>query len=321
MHKYLLVLLLCASAAQAQNAPIADTGRVVILSQRVGPVIDSTEREKFSLFQGILIRNFGSTQSYRKAVVVQLLDSTYWVRLTVGLKNQPERDTLVAYSPAVIRQLAEKIDHFEAIQAGTYRSETPAGSLASGKLPLAPAEGYLYPRYFPALDFGIGLRTYSPDFSGLSGVFGRAPNLGVSPFLSAIAEMAIMEALAIQAEGGISVGGDKAYQGSLGGVYYLPLISSKKLRAFVGAAYTFCSLHYSSSGIIVEGGGSGFSGTAGLQLHLGTAAAVDVYAGYSSLPEVTTQFSDWTVSGNRITVPASVKLSSPMLGLRIKFFE
>lgn len=342
MQKYLLFLLLCACGMQAQNPPIADPGRVVILSERVGPVIDSTERERFSLFGGALIRYFGSTRSFRKAVVVQLPDSTYGVRFTVGLPNEAPRDTLVTYSYAVIWQLAEKINHFEEIQAGTYQpaqqppplrsntgelvvSEAKRGRVASravGKLPLAPAEGYPYPRYFPAVDFGFGLRTYSPDVSGLAGVFGRDPDLGLSPLLSGIFEIGFAEAFAIQLEGGSSVGGEKAFQGSLGGVYYIPLSSSKKVRAFVGAAMIFCSLDSRYSGIVVNGGGSGFSGTAGLQLLLGTVAAAEVYAGYSSLPEVTTLYTDWSPSGaERVSVPASVKLSSPVLGLRVKFLE
>ncbi len=341
MRQYLVLLLLCASSMplRAQNPALPDTGRVVILSERVGAVIDSTEREKFGLFTGILIRHFGSTGSFRNAVVLQLPDSTFRVRFTVGGQNGSQRDTLLTYSIGALWLLSQKINHFEEIESGRYRLtqeapplqsvkgtlifpepiKRPMGSTGYGTLPLAPAERYPYPRYFPALDFGIGLRTYDPDLSGLTGVFGKVPSLGLSPFVSAITEIALTEAFALQLEGGMSVGGEEAFQGSIGGIYYVPLTSSKKVRAFLEAAILLCSFNARQSGIIVEGGGAGASVTAGLQLLLGTSMAVDIYAGYSALPEVNTQFTDY--SSTSTGIPASVDMSSAMFGLRIKFLQ
>ncbi len=347
MWQYLVLLLLCACSVrlQATILSIPDTGRVVILSERVGPNIDPAEREKFGLFESILIRLFGSTLSFRNAAVLQLPDSTFRVCFTLGWQNERPRDTLVTYSYEVLLRIAETIEHFEGIKSGAYQQgrSTPSLRSATGELvvpkatesrvasqgheirplalPLAPAEGYPYPRYFPSLDLGIGLHTYAPDLSGLSKVFGKTPSLGISPLVFGIAELALAEAFAIQIEGGLSIGGQNSYQGSLGGAYYIPLGSSREVHAFLGAAILICSLSAEQSGIRVEGGGAGFSGTAGVEIKLGTTAATDFYAGFCSLPEIATSFDDWVSPTQRTSVPASIKLSSLLFGLRIKFIQ
>jgi hypothetical protein len=347
MRQYLILLLLCACSVRLHATILStpDTGRVVILSERVGPNIDPAEREKFGLFESILIHLFGSTLSFRNAVVLQLPDSTFRVCFTLGWQNELPRDTLVTYSYEVLLRIAETIEYFEGIKSGAYlpgRYPSPllsaTGELIVPKaadsrvalqdheilplaLPLAPAEGYSYPRYFPSLDLGIGLHTYAPDLSGLSKVFGKTPSLGISPLVTGIAELAIAEAFAIQIEGGLSMRKGKAYQGALGGAYYIPLGSSGEVHAFLGAAILICSLGAEQSGIRVEGGGAGFSGTAGVEIMLGTTAATDIYAGFCSLPEVATSFNDWVSPTQRTSVPASIKLSSLVFGLRIKSIQ
>ncbi len=354
MRQYLVLLLLCAggACAQTQTPSIPDTGRVIILSDRVGPDINPEERQKFGLFAPILMSLFGSPESYRNAVVVQLPDSTFRVRFTVGRQDDPPRDTLVTYSYEVLWRIAERIEHFEEIQSGAYKpgqrpptllsatgepvlpssskqraTSTGRAALADRmKLPLAQAEGYPYPRYFPALDFGIGLRTYGPDLSGLSGVFGKTPSLGISPMVSGVAEIALSEMFAMQCEAALSIGGESAAQANLGGVYFISLVPSRTVKAFLGAAIVFFSMDSKASGLIVEAGGTGFSGTIGVQLQLGQSGAMDVYGGYCSLPDVATEFSEYKsptqgTPPQEVKTPVSVKLSSPIFGLRFKFFE
>jgi hypothetical protein len=354
MRQYLVFLLLCAggACAQTQTPSIPDTGRVIILSDRVGPDIDPEERQKFNLFESILKSIFGSTFGYRNAVVLQLPDSTFRVRFTIGGQDDPARDTLVTYSYLVLCRIAERIQHFEEIQSGSYQqaqspppllsaagdtvvpkpSQRPSASTGGGvttnrgKLPLAQAEGHRYPRRFPALNLGLGIRTYSPDFSGLAGVFGTTSSFGSSPLLTCIAEMTVADALGIQLEGAMAFGEGKSYQGSVGGAYYVPLLSSGTLRAFVGAGVLWGSINEEKSGIRVEGGGIGFSGTAGVQIQLGHDGAVDLFGGFYSLPQVATTFTDYRTPPQgttpvMVTIPASVKLSSVIFGLRLKFLE
>jgi hypothetical protein len=338
---------------QAQIPSIPDTGRVIILSARVGPNINPVERQKFDLFESILVRHFGSTLSFRSAVVLQFPDSTFCVRFTVGRENEKPRDTLIVYSYGILCRIAEKIEHFEEIQSGKYQpvdnpppllsstgepvmvkarsvpldsKASRADSRAPMRLPLASTEGYVYPRYFPALNFGIGFRTYDPDLSGLSRVFGTTPSFGLSPLITGFAEIAIAEAFAIQIEGALSAGGEKANQGAVGGTYYVPLVSSRTVHAFASAAILWCSITAEKSGIVVQGGGVGFSGTTGVQLQLGKKAAVEVCGGLCSLPDVATTFTELKPStqnspAQTVTVPASIKLSSLTFGLRLKFFE
>ena len=332
MRKLLALFLVCACGVrlQAQDAAIPDSGRIVILSDRVGPSIDPAERTKFYLFPSIL--------NYRNAVVLQLPDSSFRVRFTVGRENEPPRDTLAVYSYAILCRMAERIDHREEIETGRYqpgvnppplwsataaavqlRTPKPPGFPKNvGTLPLAPAEGYPYPRYFPAIHIGLGMRTFNPDFSGLAAALQKTPSLGVSPLMTGLVEIAIIEAISIQAEGGVSIGGEESFQGSIGAVYYLPLNSTRSVRLFAGAAFFGWNFSALLSGIRVDGGQSGFCGTAGVEIHVNQAAAVDLYGGYCPLPTVSTIFYDYQRSPQSAqAVPASVKFSSLLLGLRI----
>jgi hypothetical protein len=340
MRQLLISLLVCTSwvYTYAQISAIPDTGRMVTLSERVGPVINPAEREKYDLFASILVRHFGSTSTYRSAVVLQFPDSTFRVRFTVARENEPPRDTLVLYSAQVLWRLAEKIENFEVIRSGVYKEEQlpsplfsatgdlilPRGSGKSltqrgyGKLPLASAEGYVYPRWFTAVHLGIGLRTYSPDLSGLSEALGRNPSLRISPLLSALTEVALAEEFSLRIEGAISIGGSKCYHFVIEPVYYIKQIASKSVRPFVSAGVLICSLDGEVSGIIVKAGGTGFSGTVGMEMLAGSAAALELYGSYCALPKVTTTFADWTSPSQRREVPASLNLSSLIFGLRIK---
>jgi len=327
--------------AHAQNPSIPDTGRVIVLSSRVGPTIDPDERQMFNLFEGMLIHICGSTRTFRNAVVLQFPDSTFRVRFTVARENEPPKDTLVTYSYEVLWHLAERIEHLEEIQNGKYqpgqrpppllsasgemavpRTEAkPVFSATRGNIPFAPPESLRYPRYYPALDFGLGLRTYSPDLSGTAKLFGKTPSFGISPLASGFVEVRIADAFAIQAEGAVSLGGTACNQFTAGGSYFVPLVPTGSVQLFVNASVLLCSFRAESSGLVVEAGGSGFAGTAGVEFTLGQSGAVDVYGTWCSLPTIGTTFVRRISSTEQERIPASINLSSLIFGLRLVFFE
>jgi hypothetical protein len=107
--------LLCAAIVHAQ----ATRGDTITVSERVGCVIDSVERARFGLFPRV--------NGFRSAVFLRLPDSTYVLRttavdsarMTKVVKEYPQPNWKIG-------QWTETIDHYEGIQAGTYRMTAKA---------------------------------------------------------------------------------------------------------------------------------------------------------------------------------------------------
>jgi len=163
-----------------------DSARVVILSSRIGPEIDPQERVHFRIFPEI--------KGFQHAVMYQRTDGSYYLHAVYQLEKNTVQDTIIDYSEHLVYMLAEKINHFEDLLEGTYTlgsdravltyidgrgvSQTERGVHSEQilgrpryipeKLPLIPdsAQEYLVVDY-PRCGFGIGLSSYSPDFSGI----------------------------------------------------------------------------------------------------------------------------------------------------------
>jgi hypothetical protein len=104
---FLLSFIVCTSmVVHAQ-----DSAKVLIISPRVGPEIDSLEREQFGLFR--------SYPNFSRAIFYFVPDSTFFVRIE---QKTPSRttDTTVFCSIGFVRMLAEKVDHYEGLLDGTY---------------------------------------------------------------------------------------------------------------------------------------------------------------------------------------------------------
>ncbi len=101
-------LLLASSSLIAQ-----EKDKQVILSPRVGPTIDASEREHFELFQEI--------NDFARAVLFQTPDSTYYARIVLIGADGKARDTTVWYFKSYLFMLAEKINHFEELAAWNYQ--------------------------------------------------------------------------------------------------------------------------------------------------------------------------------------------------------
>jgi len=176
-----------------------DSTLVVVLSQRVGPVIDSAEAEHFSLFRQF--RNF------QRAKIFKLPGGEYYARVWVRAPGGAIHDTVSEYSEALLYILAEKIEHYESLKDGSYHmgdqpprliaveesdssgvwipQHRPAPRSVVGTqdtvarahvlpdlLPFAGKSDRLQIDEYPNLGFGIGISTFSPDLSGLNKAVG-----------------------------------------------------------------------------------------------------------------------------------------------------
>jgi hypothetical protein len=348
MNRLPLVLLFgwCLSSSAAQIPAGIDSAQVVILSDRVGPVIDSLEREHYRLFLQIT--------RFKRAVVLQLPDTTFVIRFTVGDPGGRERDTLVTYGGPLLRNLAERIEHFEEILAGTYRTsdkpavlrlatgaavvyptittvpaaipgvspEAPGGSpqhtYPSGLLPLAPSGGLHSERNYPfLLDFGFGLRTFSPDLQALSRAFGTTPPFVYSPMVTGHLEIAIIEILSLQAEAGTSLS-DDGYAADAGIVFYIPIPSNRTLRPYLAGGFSWCSVSGSYSGLNMVAGAKGYFVSVGFDIQIKGSGGMDLFGGYRFFPEVSTMFWD---DLSKDPVSASIDFSGPTFGFRLKILQ
>jgi hypothetical protein len=89
-----------------------DSARVIILSPRVGATIDKTERNKFKLFQQF--------PTFESAIVLEGPGGAYYVRIDYENAAGRLRDSVVLYREQVLLMLAEKINHFEDLEAKNY---------------------------------------------------------------------------------------------------------------------------------------------------------------------------------------------------------
>jgi hypothetical protein len=189
----LIVLLL------ADGPPLfgQDSAKVVILSSRVGPIIDQEERAYFRLFQPYT--------HFERAVILQMPDGRYFARITLrAMPSGVESDTLVEYPEMSLLLIAEKINHLEGLKSGDYSMGTEPATLeiAEGEsvplnvgpaperkkpversvaksegppriqtLPIGEAAGAPGPEVFPLVGIGIGVSTYSPDLKGIENAF------------------------------------------------------------------------------------------------------------------------------------------------------
>lgn len=171
--------------------------RRIIVSSRVGALIDSTEAAAYGLFR--------TTQNFYSAQFCQAPDSTF--RLVVTKKSAQDiiAGTAMAISYWVLEQFAERINHYEAILGGTYLpgsakpqiqfedgglvtfsgetiiTPTPTVRVDSSDfLPLATNRTGLTRPVFSTIHFGLNLGVSIVDFSDLQPLIGSVPNIAFS---------------------------------------------------------------------------------------------------------------------------------------------
>ena len=118
----LIPFLLVGHFAGAGQSVPADSARIVVLSDRVGPVVSPDERQRYHLFTQF--------KDFSRAVVLQLPDSSCAVRFTL-VSTGGLRDTLVRYSWTAIMLMADRIEHFEELEKGEAEPGAPCVALYS----------------------------------------------------------------------------------------------------------------------------------------------------------------------------------------------
>jgi hypothetical protein len=203
------------------------------------------------------------------------------------------------------------------VSARAQVPESPDSLPGVGAIPLAPAQGYHFPRAYPCLDVGFGLRTFSPDLSGLSQVYGATPSFGLSPVLCGVVEIGCSGTLGIQVNAGRSLGGgsNEGYQGLAGPLLYLHPFSNPGLRPCLSAGVAICSFRGSTTeqSIVTVAGATGFYASAGLEYRLARGRAIAIYAGYCSYPRVSSSY-----TGGGQAIDAAVDFSSAIIGIQLE---
>lgn len=122
-----------------------DDDNVVILSPRVGAVIDAKERERFQLFEGI--------PGFASAIIHQTAKGTYYADILFTSPDGREGHMTLRYpeteGESYLSKLAERIDHFEDLAAGRYQIGEKPVRLRVGRLRIVAEREELIPASAP----------------------------------------------------------------------------------------------------------------------------------------------------------------------------
>jgi hypothetical protein len=352
----LLGIAACHAFARVPLTAPGDSASVLILSDRVGPVIDAEEAAQYHIFSQI--------KGLVEARVVELADSSTAVVVTLTRARESRVDSLVFYTENTLKMIAEKIDHFESFSDGayvmgsqpvsirhsTYRvpvhvaaeqhtwaqvlvpvptSQVPqTQNRAVSQLRAAERSGYPRERAYPVFAIGFGVRTYSPDTKGLQQTTGSFSYGGL---ITVGVEIVISRSFGIQAEGGGTTENEGRYA-SIGPVIYLPVFSNPGISPFLGGGLAWTSSKGGGNGLLLNAGAKGYYFTGGVEFNMGIAAAFDIFGSYLGFRKVSTTFQDiWASSvqnpgtppANPASVPAaeaSMNFSHFTAGIRLKLF-
>lgn len=118
-------------------------GRVIVVSEKVGPEIDLTERNYYGIFQGETIYKSSLLQmiqvpvdGFKSATFIQLPDSAVAVKITYGFGDRLRSRSLRLRDRETLKHVRDYIDHFEEINRGTYRLRRDAASDSISQYPL-----------------------------------------------------------------------------------------------------------------------------------------------------------------------------------------
>lgn len=112
-------------------------GRVIVVSEKVGPEIDLAERNYYGLFQGETIYKSPLLQvvqvpidGFKSAAFVQTPDTSLAIRVTYGFGDQLRSRLLRLRAKETLKHIRNYIEHFDEINRGTYklRKDAPADS-------------------------------------------------------------------------------------------------------------------------------------------------------------------------------------------------
>jgi hypothetical protein len=194
-------------------------------------------------------------------------------------------------------------------------------------LPLASEFGVHIPRYYPSLAFGIGLRTLSPDLSGLTAATGT-PATSTSILLDFLPELLVTEEIGVQIDLGFGEG--PTYTSGVTMVLYTHPFDDPDLRPFLelGGVWTNMTGGLGSGPqngpyVYFRTAGGGVRAGAGIEIISDEGVGIALDVSYEHIARKSDVFNDWGYwpgSGYSYrVVPVSVDLSSFRFGIRLKF--
>jgi len=260
----LLIGILLPADASSQNR------HLVVVSPRVGVVIDSLEVTTFGLFR--TIKNFHSASFY------QAPDSTLVVVAQLKSAEGILLDSAFAISFGVLSAYAERIDHWDELLQGTYQMGTSQPHIlyddgtplkpppvASAKivdsprhfptdaLPLAPDTSRLLRPKFETICFDFAIGITLSDFSELAQLTGSETNTYVP--LSFYVQVPVMEDPTIILIGGwgfaLGGGGGGGITSFSSFLVYRPS-SFSFLRPIIGLGAGYTNYNYSTKSFIID---------------------------------------------------------------------
>ena len=232
-----------------------------------------------------------------------------------GVRRSPE--SVLSWQEAG-QQGADSSMPFRAI------SGTPHGEES---LPLATVFGLHMPRLYPSFAFGIGLRTISPDLSGLTAASGT-PASHASVLLDFLPEVLVTEEIGVQVD--LGFGGGPTYTSGVTIVLYTHPFDDPDLLPFLelGGVWTYMSGGLGAGPrngpqIYFRTAGGGVRAGAGIEIMSDECVGIALDVSYEYIARKSDVFSDWVYGpGGEIidqVVPVSVDLSSFRFGIRLKF--
>ena len=111
MKKLLLFFLIVLNIQP--NISAQSAFKIVIISPRVGEIIDSSEKEYFHLFQSI--------KGFNQAIFFMDSTDSYFASVYFIDKNRTTVDTVIEYSKPYLIRTSELIDNFEQANSGNYQ--------------------------------------------------------------------------------------------------------------------------------------------------------------------------------------------------------
>jgi hypothetical protein len=319
-----IILLLFASgllllALPAPSSRGQDSSTTVILSDRVGQVIDAKEREYFHLFQ--------QYASFDSATVFLADGKKFFIRVARHTSEGVYADTVVEYNEVTLLTIAEKIDHFEDLDAGRYRIgeqpstlqltggavfgwaniSRPVDSLAGeaptvhGRIGSDSPPGWW--QSYPEVLLGFGVSTNPADLSGLNAVFNqheasnnvplRETSFDVRPLLLFSLTVQFHVHLLILFEAGGTFEDPRSASYSVLLAYTTRIPGAEWIRPFVGGCVERNSFkaerQYGSdnlTSVTIQGGEYTGGGRGGAMLMMSRGVGVNISAEYTARVQI-----------------------------------
>ena len=197
-------LLILASVSFAYSLVSAqDTAKVIILSPRIGVLLNRQERDYFQILMRV--------DDFENAVFYQSADKQCFAKISLRPKLGHPKDTTIFYPIGFLLNISEKIDHYEDLQEGIYQMGTQPSFVASqldttgakflvhgaltfpldtsgalsavlagpwrdAKLPFAGDANKYFLDDFPDWGVGFGYSAYFADLSGITSALTKVEN-------------------------------------------------------------------------------------------------------------------------------------------------